>query len=358
MPVIRLHQVTKRYPDATYAAVESMNLDIHQGEIVTILGPSGCGKTTTLRMIAGFEPISSGEIYIGNQLVNNPYVHIPPEKRGVGMVFQDYALFPHLNVEKNICFGIQSWSRSEKKARLKEVLELVELESYAERYPHELSGGQQQRVALARALAPRPQVILLDEPFSHLDSSLREKVRTELHAILLKANTTAVIVIHDQKDAFALSDRAVVMNEGKVQQVATPKELYMNPKNQFVAQFFGKTNLIKGALTSDLKHVDTDIGHVCLSRQSTSDVQEMMLSIRPEGCRVMPNGKFSAEVQAVNFSGEFQELVVKMNVPVGEHLTKQERVTLTLYAPVDCEFKQGQMISFDFAPESVSVIEQ
>src|SRR5690554_5472507 len=236
MSFIKLHQVTKRFKDASIskAAVDSFELEINKGEIITLLGPSGCGKTTTLRMIAGFEQPTSGEIRIGEQIVCNNSVSIPPEKRGIGMIFQDYALFPHLTVKKNVMFGLSNLKGSARKLRTKEALELVDLTDFADRYPHELSGGQQQRVALARALAPGPQVILMDEPFSNLDAGLREKMRSDVSLILRKANTTAIIVTHDQKDAFAVSDRVVVMNEGIIHQVAAPREMYRCPKNCFV----------------------------------------------------------------------------------------------------------------------------
>lgn len=301
MSFIQLSQLTKAFKNAETPAVNQIDLKIEKGEIITLLGPSGCGKTTTLRMLAGFEQPTSGSIYIGDRVVYDDRTYIPPEKRGIGMVFQDYALFPHLTIEKNIMFGLNKWSTRAKKERAKEVLELVGLDGYGKRYPNELSGGQQQRVALARALAPRPHVVLMDEPFSNLDAGLRERMRYDVTTILRKADKTAIIVTHDQKDAFAVSDRVVVMNEGIIQQIASPREMYRCPKNCFVAQFVGKTNLLTGTLCSDMKHVDTYIGRVSLPEQSQFPVEDVRISIRPEGCRLAENGMYSGRVERVTY---------------------------------------------------------
>ncbi|EGL81684.1 ABC transporter related protein [Caldalkalibacillus thermarum TA2.A1] len=349
---IQIKQLTKHFKDALKPAVDRFELDIEQGEIITLLGPSGCGKTTTLRMIAGFEQPSSGQIIIGGKVVHDAHFSLPPEKRGIGMVFQDYALFPHLTIEKNIMFGLAKWKTKEKKERTQEILELVGLSQFADRYPHQLSGGQQQRVALARALAPRPNVVLMDEPFSNLDAGLREKMRYEVTNILRKTNTTAIIVTHDQKDAFAVSDRVVVMNEGVIQQVAAPREMYRCPKNCFVAQFLGKTNLISGTLADDLKHVYTHIGKVCLPEKTKAWLETVTLSIRPEGCRLVDGGRYCGQVENVIYSGEYQELEVKVKTDDGRY------ESMILYAPVEQEIEVGQIVSFDIAPELVAVVEQ
>lgn len=353
MTFIKLRQVSKRYKDEPMYAVASFDLEINKGEIITLLGPSGSGKTTSLRMIAGFEQPTSGEIIIGNTVVSSDTTLLPPEKRGIGMVFQDYALFPHLTVEKNVMFGLSGLKGAAKKKRIKEVLDLVSLEEYAHRYPHELSGGQQQRVALARALAPEPQVILMDEPFSNLDASLREKMRSEIQTILRKAKTTAILVTHDQKDAFAVSDRVVVMNEGVIQQVAAPREMYRCPRNCFVAQFLGKTNFISGKqIDNDLKHVYTHIGKVCLPEKTQRLFDNVMLSIRPEGCKIIDEGKYCGEVENVIYGGDYQELVVRMK-------TQDNRDhSMIIHAPIDQDIEHGQIISFDIAPELVALVEQ
>jgi iron(III) transport system ATP-binding protein len=230
MFAIELKDLTKSYEGATLKAVDAFSLSVEKGSIVTLLGPSGCGKTTLLRLIAGFEKAQSGSIRILGKTVSSPTTWIPPEKRGIGMVFQDYALFPHLKVYDNVGFG---YKEKDKKKRIQEVLDLVGLSGYEKRYIHELSGGQQQRVALARALAKRPSVILLDEPFSHLDADLRMTMRSEMKRIIKDSQSTAIFVSHDQKDAFSISDAIAVMKDGKIVQVGTTKEIYQKPTKSF-----------------------------------------------------------------------------------------------------------------------------
>lgn len=352
MSFIQLKNISKFYHKSLEPAVEQLDLEIEKGEIITLLGPSGCGKTTTLRMIAGFEQPTTGFIRIGDEIVFDEKRSLPPEKRGIGMVFQDYALFPHLTIEKNVMFGLTKWKAKEKKERAQEVLELVGLGDYGQRYPNELSGGQQQRVALARAIAPRPQVVLMDEPFSNLDASLREKMRYDVTDILRRTNTTAIIVTHDQKDAFAVSDRVVVMNEGVIQQIATPKEMYRCPTNCFVAQFVGKTNLLRGTLTDDMKHIETHIGRVCLPKKTEKDLDNVTISVRPEGCRLVETGRFTGKVERVVYSGEYQELQVKfMN---GD---ERENEPMIIYAPIEQEIEIGSIVSFDITPELVALVE-
>lgn len=352
MTLIKIQQVTKQFKNAAKSAVDSFTLEINKGEIITILGPSGCGKTTMLRLLAGFEQPTSGEILINERIICNESFSLPPEKRGIGMVFQDYALFPHLTVAKNVMFGLSHLKGAERKLRTKEVLELVDLAMFENRYPHELSGGQQQRVALARALAPEPQVILMDEPFSNLDTGLREKMRYDINVILRKAGTTAVLVTHDQKDAFAVSDRVVVMNEGVIHQVDTPRNMYRNPKNRFVAQFLGKTNLLTGKLDADLKHVYTHIGKVCLPQSTKDSIEQVTVSIRPEGCKIIEAGKYCGEVESVIYSGEYQELMVSFIA------NNQTRQSMLIHAPIHEDIVNGQKISFDIMTELVAVVEQ
>ena len=223
--------------------VKNISLEAESGEFITLLGPSGCGKTTTLRLLAGFEQPDSGSICINRQTVAARNVFIPAEKRRIGMVFQDYALFPHLNVTDNIAFGLQG-QRKEKQKRADAMLELVGLQDYGDRMPYELSGGQQQRVALARALAPQPDIVLLDEPFSNLDAALRTQVRGEVRSILREAGTTTIFVTHDQEEALSLSDKVAVIFEGKLHQIGTPFELYTRPVTKQVASFIGEANIL------------------------------------------------------------------------------------------------------------------
>ena len=231
--LVRFEKVQKSY-DGVSLVVKNLNLDIATGEFLTMLGPSGSGKTTCLMMLAGFETPTHGEIYLDGKVISN----IPPHKRGIGMVFQDYALFPHLSVEKNILFGMNKMKKELAFERTCEVLDLVSMGDFIKRYPHELSGGQQQRIALARALAPKPGVILLDEPFSNLDANLQGKIRNELKTILKTSGETAVFVSHD-KDDLEIADRVVILNKGEVIQTGTPTEIFRNPKNEYVRHILG-----------------------------------------------------------------------------------------------------------------------
>lgn len=244
--------------------VNGLSLDLKQGEIGCFLGYSGCGKTTALRAIAGLEQSRGGKIRLSNQRLTEQTARtkfaVAPAKRGMGMVFQDYALFGHLSVAKNIAFGLNKWSAADKKARIKEMLALVELTEHADKRPSELSGGQQQRVALARALAPKPKLLLLDEPFSNLDVVLRESLAMSVRDILKRTNTTAILVTHDQNEAFALADKVGVMDKGKLVQWATPSELYHEPVSPFVAEFVGEGAMIDGIIKEG--HVETALGDI------------------------------------------------------------------------------------------------
>ncbi|MDP9494725.1 MAG: ABC transporter ATP-binding protein, partial [Actinomycetota bacterium] len=249
---IRARDLTKSFGDAV--ALDHFSLDVWEGGVVTLLGPSGCGKTTALRVIAGFEN-GGGSIEIHGRRVLDDQTFVPPEKRNVGMVFQDYALFPHMTVASNVAYGLP---KGDRRRRVASVLELVGLTGLESRMPNELSGGQQQRVALARALAPEPEVILLDEPFSNLDASLRDRVRRELRTILTEARTTAVFVTHDQEEALATSDIVAVMKDGKILQADTPAELYSNPTDPWVAEFLGDADVIDSVARNG--RVDTLVG--------------------------------------------------------------------------------------------------
>jgi iron(III) transport system ATP-binding protein len=239
-----------RYAGRTQPAVAGVSFGLRTGDIGVLIGPSGCGKTTLLRAVAGLERASDGQILLGKQLVSSAQTHVPAEKRRIGMVFQDYALFPHLNVARNVAFGIHDWATAERTARVAEVLEWVGLADSQKRYPHELSGGQQQRVALARALAPRPQLLLLDEPFSNLDVDLRERLAHEVRGILKAAGATALFVTHDQLEAFAIGDMIGVMHEGALHQWDDAYSLYHRPATRFVAGFIGHGVFAPASLVS------------------------------------------------------------------------------------------------------------
>jgi iron(III) transport system ATP-binding protein len=242
-----------------HTVVKEISLALQPGQIGCLVGPSGCGKTTLLRAIAGFEPVSGGCISLAQQVVSSTSVQQAPEQRQVGMVFQDFALFPHLNVADNIRFGLGKQPKSAQAAKVKQLLQLVGLPDIATRYVHQLSGGQQQRVALARALAPQPKVLLLDEPFSSLDTELREGLAKDIRAILQQLNITAVMVTHDQNEAFAMADMIGVMQHGQLQQWATPYQLYHKPANRFVADFIGRGVMLPG-IVLDKQRVQTSLG--------------------------------------------------------------------------------------------------
>ncbi len=255
--VLEVAGLAHRYGDKQ--VLETVSFSLSEGEIGCLLGPSGCGKTTVLRLIAGFEPPTAGEIRLAGEVVSAPGYALVPERRAIGMVFQDYALFPHLTVAGNVGFGLSQLTRQARERRVQEMLATVGLAGRERAYPHELSGGQQQRVALARALAPRPRLLLLDEPFSNLDVDLREKLALEVREILKREGITALMVTHDQHEAFAMADVVGVMHEGRIQQWDTPYQLYHQPANRFVADFVGQGVLLEGVVLND-HQVEIELG--------------------------------------------------------------------------------------------------
>ena len=258
--MLKLVQVSQAY--GAREVVKNLSFDLLPGQIGCLLGPSGCGKTTVLRCIAGFEPVAAGHIEIGGETVSSPARLTPPEKRQIGMVFQDYALFPHLTVAGNIAFGLGALDKESRQRRVDELLALTGLLDTANKYPHQLSGGQQQRVALARALAPKPRLLLMDEPFSNLDVELRERLSLEVRDILRREGMTALIVTHDQNEAFALADVVGVMHEGTIQQWDTPYNLYHQPSNRFVADFVGQGVFLPGmVLNNEMVEIELGVLH-------------------------------------------------------------------------------------------------
>jgi iron(III) transport system ATP-binding protein len=287
-------------------AVDGVDLRLERGCFLALLGPSGCGKTTVLRLLAGFEQPDAGVIEIAGQRVADQSFSLPPERRRVGMVFQDYALFPHLDVAKNIAFGVPRGP--ERGARIKEALRLVGMDGYQTRMPHELSGGQQQRVALARALAPRPDLVLLDEPFSNLDASLRAQVRAEVRQILSAAGASVVMVTHDQEEALSLADNVAVMQAGRILQVAPPVELYERPATRAVATFIGDANFLPGRAEGD--QVACELGRLPLAGPARGPVDVL---IRPEATALQPAAEGAARVIRREFFGHDQLVVLRLS---------------------------------------------
>lgn len=315
---IRLEHISKIYQDPKtgkdFKAVDDSNLVIEPGSFVTLLGPSGCGKTTTLRMIAGFESPDEGEIYIGNEAVNE----LTPNKRDTAMVFQSYALFPHYNVFDNVAYGLKLRKMDSNTIRKKvlDILELVELGGMESRMTNQLSGGQQQRVALARALVVEPSVLLFDEPLSNLDAKLRVSMRTEIRNIQQRVGITAVYVTHDQSEAMALSDQIIVMNKGVVAQIGTPQEIYYRPKDAFVANFIGEANFLEGKLMS--KDGDKGVMEIYEQKVAVENISDLaandecLLVLRPESATLDIQGQLPCQVSMSCFMGSYQHYHVKV----------------------------------------------
>ena len=304
---LTLDAVSKQF--GTQTAVDAVSLDVRPGELIVLLGPSGCGKTTTLRMIAGFVPPTAGDI----RLDGSSIVALPPHQREMGIVFQSYALFPHLTVARNVAFGLEMrrMAAADARARVGEMLRLTKLEAFAERLPRQLSGGQQQRVALARALAIHPRVLLLDEPLSNLDADLRQEMAREIRILQQRGNITTIMVTHDQTEAMALADRLVVMHDGRVQQIGTPEQVHSQPANPFVARFIGGSNIVTGRLDANrlMLRDGTAIrlaGHYAAHGDAT-------LAIRPDSVRlVQTGGCVDGEVELCTWLGATVEHAVRI----------------------------------------------
>ena len=329
---LNLINVSKRF-DGETSAVSDLDLEVRDGEFLVLLGPSGCGKTTTLRMIAGFEEPDQGSVYIGEKLVAADGHFLPPEKRHIGMVFQDYALFPHLRVRENVAFGL-SLKNGEKKERVAELLELVGLQDKGDRHPHDLSGGEQQRVALARTLAPDPKLILLDEPFSNLDADLRRQMRSEVKEILKRLGRTVILVTHDQDEAFELGDRVVILNNGKLEQIGTPEEIYYHPATKFVAEFVGRADFVEGCWC-DLG-IETELGFInqqqIKRQEDCGSVCEVL--VRPDMVEIELDEEGTAVVIEQRFSG--LKKLYCLELPSGRRIHSLQ--------PSDAHFESGSRV--------------
>lgn len=311
-PVIELHCVVKNYVHGDHGDVKGLSLMVMQGELLVLLGPSGCGKTTTLRLMAGFEQPDAGVVRIAGQLVADRTRSTPPEQRGLGMVFQDYALFPHLTVAENVAFGLHHLPKRQRASRVDEVLQMAGLGELAKRYPHALSGGQQQRVALARALAPRPAVILFDEPFSNLDAELRQQMRSEVRRILKASASTAVFVTHDQQEAMLLGDRVAVMRQGYVEQIDAPDVIYHRPQNRFVAEFMGAADFLPVEVT--VAGLASEIG-LLPAGSALPAGQQVEAMVRPHDLRLAPAAGATehAVISAAEFVGDLWQYSVQLS---------------------------------------------
>ncbi len=331
----------------TTKVLNDINLEINKGEMVSLLGPSGCGKTTLLRMIAGFETVTSGEVIIGDKVVNN----IAPQNRNVGIVFQDYAVFPTMTVFNNVAYGlkIQGLPKSEIYSQVMEYLDLVGLAGYENRMPSQLSGGQQQRVALARALVTKPEVLLLDEPLSNLDAALRIKIRKEIRKIQQKLGITAIFVTHDQEEALSISDTIFVMRRGEIMQGGNPEFIYKSPSNDFVANFIGRSNVLYGKVDGwDGDKLKVLVGSEFISVQAEKGLykagQELWLSIRPQYVQIGKSGNdvnsYSGKIRYVEYLGA----VTKGEIDLFDDLT----LDFELYSSneVFSVFSEGEEISY------------
>ena len=351
---VRLEHISKIYQDPKtgkdFYAVKDTSLTIEPGSFVTLLGPSGCGKTTTLRMIAGFESPDEGEIYLGDEAINA----LTPNKRDTAMVFQSYALLPHYNVFDNVAYGLKlrHVPKEEIRERVMKILDLVELTGMEGRMTNQLSGGQQQRVALARALVIEPSVLLFDEPLSNLDAKLRVTMRTEIRRIQQEVGITAIYVTHDQSEAMALSDRIIIMRSGVVEQIGSPQEIYYHPVNEFVADFIGEANFLKGRLEalSDNRAQLNVSGDICHAAPvpGMEVGRDYTIVLRPEAASLAEEGGLPCEVVLSCFMGSYQNYHVK----VGDTLVK-----LTDPNPKNKRiYKVGERCHLVFDPESVHVL--
>jgi iron(III) transport system ATP-binding protein len=299
---LKIQHLTKRFPNAQYSAVSDISFEMKNGEILALVGPSGCGKTTTLRLIAGLDRPDSGLIQLEGRVLTSETEFVPPERRGVGMIFQEHALFPHLTVFENVAFGLLGQKPTEVRAKVKELLRMVEMEPLANRYPHQLSGGERQRAALVRALAPHPTLLLLDEPFSSLDADLRIQVREQVRGILKSIHATAIFVTHDQEEALFMGDRLAVFRNGGIEQIGTPEEVFHASKTRFVAEFMGNSDFIDGEILSD--RIRTSLGIVSHKVELPHETR-VEIAFRADDVDFLPDSTGNAVIDDRLFRGSF-----------------------------------------------------
>ncbi len=327
-----------------HQVLENLHLDLYPGEILSILGPSGCGKTTLLRIIAGLETPSNGTIYLKNQEIFGQSSNLEASKRNIGMIFQDYALFPHLSVEKNILFGISHLDSKVQTENLERVQKLTRLDRLLERYPHELSGGQQQRVAIARTLATNPSVLLMDEPFSNLDPSLRLTVRMEMEEILRESNTATIFVTHDREEAFSIADRVAVMASGSIKQIGPPDQIYFWPNSKETALISGSCNFIDGVISGD--YVKTSIGLLPLRIASGfSENEKVQVAIRHTDLSMEPTPSGNNTVVRKDFRGD--ETIFWVETPEKELIQCKHKIHTTLFPGLKVKLAPVQYTKFN-----------
>ncbi len=351
MPGVVIKTLTKRYGDV--AAVESLSLDVKPGELVSLLGPSGCGKTTTLRLVAGFLQPEIGEIWVGERCLSSPTSVVPPERRRMAMIFQSYALWPHMTVAQNVAYGLRfkaGVSRVDRDRRVVEMLRIVQLAGFESRYPGELSGGQQQRVAVARALVVEPEILLLDEPLSNLDANLREEMRFEIRRLHESFGITTLYVTHDQAEAMVISDRVAVLHRGHVVQVGTAEDLFRRPRTRFVAEFIGRTNLLD-AVAAEPGVATRGALRLRLASHGMAPGTPLVISIRPHEIepvvpsRAAPAGAniLAATVQRTSYLGDAVDYQMQVN---------GSDVVLRVTAPPPARFGAGDAVTLAVAPEA------
>lgn len=303
MAYLEIRKLSKKYDRAADYVIKELDLSVEKGEFVTLLGRSGCGKTTLLRLLCGFEPHSEGEIILNGKVISSQSIWIPPEKRNIGMVFQDYALFPNMTAWENVAFSIRREQDCDE--RTDDMLRLMDIYDIKDKHPHQLSGGQQQRTAIARALIRQPDILLMDEPFSNLDLEIRETVRKEIQKILNRIEATVILVTHDQLEALSISHKIAILHEGRIQQIASPYEIYNNPANLFVAEFIGKANVFTGVV-EDANRIFCDIGVVASQLKLPYEKgNPVKLIIRPEDVIISEEGNMKGVIVDYNYMGAY-----------------------------------------------------
>lgn len=339
MAYVEIKNLSKKYDNASDFTIKNLNLTVEKGELITVLGKSGCGKTTLLRLISGFEVPSDGEIILNDNVISSKNIWLAPEKRNIGMVFQDYALFPNMTTWQNIAFGITK--DADYKNKTNDMLKLIDLYESKDKYPHELSGGQQQRVAMGRALIRQPNILLLDEPFSNLDLELREVMRSEVLKLLKKTGTTAIFVTHDQVEALSISQRIAILNEGDIQQIAPPYDIYNKPANVFVSEFIGNSNLFTGKVQDLNSILWEDILISCKDVIPYKKGSKTKFIIREEDVRISKDGSLKGTIVSFSYMGMKYSAILSIKTP------NNKTILLKVLLPGSINAELGKEIHLD-----------